>query len=185
MPRTGQFKKGGGRVGDGRHAAGSRSKPRRRSSAKGLTIVENVRAPAPIVKVVRVPAAPAATTSRSAKRTSGGGHTARHHRSAQAIVLRAHGAGEFIPGPFRLRSAAIAGALGYADGGKGLTALKDILGKLPTVGKVPPEVLAGAVANYFADRGDWFDAGAQALLDVGAYKMGQAGFALSGDDDDY
>lgn len=181
MPRTGQFKKGGGRVGDGRRAA-SRSKKHRHSSPKPLTIVENVRSPAPVVKVVRVPAAPAATTSRGAKRTSGG---ARHHRSAQAIVLRAHGAGEFIPGPFRLRSAAIAGALGYADGGKGLTALKDILDKLPTVGKVPKEVLAGAVANYFADRGDWFDAGAQALLDVGAYKMGQAGFALSGDDDDF
>jgi hypothetical protein len=183
MARTGQFKKGGGRVGDGRHAASSRSKPRRRRPpSKGLTIVENVRSPAPIVKVVRVPAA---TTVRRAKRTGGGQHTGRHHRNAHAIVLQAHGAGELVPGPFRLRSAAIAGAIGYADGGKGLTAVKDMLDKLPTVGKLPKEVLAGLALNYFADRGDWFDAGAQALIDVGAYKLGQAGFALSGEDEDY
>jgi len=98
--------------------------------------------------------------------------------------MKAHGAGEMVPGPFRLRSAAISGMLGYADGGKGLTAIKDLLDKIPSVGKLPKEILVGAAMNYFADRGDWFDAGAQAFLDVGAYKLGQAGFALSGEDDD-
>jgi len=182
MARTGQFKKGGGRVGDGRHAGSSRSKTRRRSPSKALTIVENVRAAAPIVKMVRVPTT---TTGRRVKRTDDEHNTTKHHRNAHAIVLRAHGAGELMPGPFRLRSAAIAGAIGYADGGKGLTAVKDMLDKLPTVGKLPKEVLAGLALNYFADRGDWFDAGAQALIDVGAYKLGQAGFALSGEDEDY
>jgi hypothetical protein len=183
MARTGQFKKGGGRVGATRHVKAERSKSRRRSPSKALTIVENVRSPAPIVKVVRVP------TAMSGRSKSGGGNKsqggARHHRNVHTLVMRAHGAGEMIPGPFRLRSAAIAGALGYADGGKGLTAIKDMLDKIPTVGKLPKEAIAGLVLNYFADRGDWFDAGAQAFIDVGAYKLGQAGFALSGEDDDY
>jgi len=186
MARSGQFKKGGGRVGDGRHAGGGRSKTRRRSPSKSVTVVENVRTPAPVVRVVRVPV-PTAMSGRGGKR--GGASNkhqggARHHRNTHSLVMRAHGGGEMIPGPFRLRSAAIAGALGYADGGKGLTAIKDMLDKIPTVGKLPKEALAGLVLNYFADRGDWFDAGAQAFLDVGAYKLGQAGFAISGDDDD-
>lgn len=173
MPRIGQFKKGGGRVGDGRthkhHARG------RRSTSKALTIVEK-----PTVKVIRVP-----TAARLPAKRSHGGVARKHHRNPSTYVERAHGAGQFIPGPFRLRSIAVSGLYGYIEGGKGLDSVKALLDKLPAVGKVPREFLLGAAANYFADRGDWIDAAAQALLDIAGYKAGQAGFALSGDDDDY
>jgi hypothetical protein len=179
MARSGQFKKGGGRVGDSRgHKARGR-----KSSSRGLTIVEKV--PAPVVKVVRVPTAMSGRRHSARGGGGGGGGAGSRRRNAHTLMLREHGAGEMIPGPFRLRSAAIAGLLGYADGGKGFTALKDVLDKLPSVGKVPKKALAGLLLNYFADRGDWLDAGAQAFLDIGAYELGQAGFAISGEDDDY
>jgi len=105
--------------------------------------------------------------------------------AGRSLMKREHGSGEMMPGPFRMRSAAVAGLIGYAEAGKGLTQLADLLNKLPSVGKLPKEAIAGLVLNYFADRGDWVDSGAQAFLDVGAYKLGQQGFSISGDDDDY
>lgn len=170
MARKGQFKKGGGRVGDGRGRKRSRSCA---PTSRALTIVEK-----PQVKVIRVPTSAIATRRK-------GSAPSRRRASSGTIIARAHGAGEFIPGPFRMRSAAISGALGFADAGKGLTGLKDLLDKIPTHGKVPKELLVGLALNYFADRGDWVDAGAQAFIDVGAFKFGQAGFTMSGDEDDF
>ncbi len=107
--------------------------------------------------------------------------------SGRALMKREHGGGEFVPGPFRLRSAAVSGLIGYSESGQGksLAQVQELLNKLPSIGKVPKEAIAGLILNYFADRGDWFDAGAQAFLDVGSYKFGQAGFSMQGDDDDY
>lgn len=168
MPRVGQFKKGGGRVTDGRK--------QRKTTSRALVPYRGgavVRARAPVVvyrtRHVKVP-----VKSRRSSASSG-----------RALMRRELGSGEFIPGPFRMRSGAIAGLLGYAESGKGLTGVKDLIEKIPTMGKVPKEAIAGLVLNYFADRaGDWGDAGAQALLDVGLYKLGQQGFAFSGEDDD-
>lgn len=106
----------------------------------------------------------------------------------RSLMKREHGAGEMLPGPFRLRSAAIAGAIGYSEvggGTKNLTFVNDLLAKLPVIGKVPREALAGLILNYFSDRGDWFDAGAQAFCDVGAYKLGlqEFEFSVKGEDD--
>jgi hypothetical protein len=171
--RVGQFKKGGGRITNGR-------KHTHQAKSKALTIVERVRVPAPTVKIIRVGNGnrQVATTKRSA---AGRHH---HRRSPHALMLKEHGAGEMIPGPFRLRSAGIASLLGYSDAGKGLTAVKDLLDKLPTIGKVPKKALAGLVLNYFANKNDYLDAAAQAFLDVGAYEFGQKGYELAGDEDD-
>jgi len=165
MGRVGQFKKGGGRIGDGR--------TRKRGSTSRAITVYRGQAAAPVVKVVRVGGGRVAKQSRGGSRGSG-----------RSLMKREHGSGEMMPGPFRLRSAAVAGLIGYSEAGKGLTQLADILNKLPTVGKLPKEALAGLVLNYFADRGEWFDSGAQAFLDVGAYKLGQQGFSISGEGDD-
>jgi len=165
MPaRIGQFKKGGGRVSNGR-----------RSSSKAITYR---RGPAPIVKVVRVGGG-----AISKKKRGGGGRSSGGGRS---LMRREHGSGQFVPGPFRMRSAAIAGAIGYAEKEHGLLFINDLLAKIPDIAGVPKEALAGAILNYFADRGDWFDASAQAFLDVGAYKFGQSKFEFtksSGEDD--
>ena len=167
MGRVGQFKKGGGRITNGRRSGGGR----RGSSSRAITVYRG-QAAAPVVKVVRVGGGKVAKQQR---RSSGGG---------RSLMRREHGSGQFVPGPFRMRSGAVSGAIGYAEKGHGLTFITDLLAKLPEVGGVPKEALAGVVLNYFADRGDWFDAGAQAFLDVGAYKFGQAGFKMSGDGDD-
>lgn len=101
----------------------------------------------------------------------------------RSLMRRELGSGEFMPGPYRMRSAAVAAALGYAKGGHGLTGLNDIIEKLPSIGNVPKTALAALILNKFADRGDWFDAGAQALIDISAYEFGQGGFKMSGEDD--
>ncbi|MGE3392211.1 MAG: hypothetical protein AB7O21_19555 [Gammaproteobacteria bacterium] len=102
----------------------------------------------------------------------------------RSVMKREHGVGDMVPGPFRQKSMAVAAALGYAEGGHGLTFVTDVLNKIPAIGKAPKEAIAGLILNYFGDRGDWYDAGAQAFLDVGAYKLGQQKFAMSGEDDD-
>lgn len=109
--------------------------------------------------------------------------TVRKGGGGQSVMRREHGAGEMMPGPFRLKSGAIAGLVGYSESGKGFTALQEFMGKLPTIGKLPKEAIAGVLANYFGDRSEWIDAAAQALIDIAGYKLGQAGFAISGDDD--
>ena len=188
MARVGQFKKGGGRVGNGRTHTKHTKQPshapkqrrRRAATSKALTIVEKV--PAPVVRIVRPRAAPQHAVTHY-----------RHHSRPRApsqsqieqAIAEAHGVGEMVPGNFRLRSAAVAGAVGYADSGKGLGFLHDLLAKMPTIGKVPKEALVGLLANYFAGENEWYDALAQGMLDVGAYKFGQAGFSMSGDDDDW
>jgi hypothetical protein len=106
-----------------------------------------------------------------------------------SVMKREHGTGEMVPGPFRVKSAAVASLLGYSEAGKGAQGIQEVLNKLPAVGKLPKEALAGLAINFFADRAsgsmyEWADAAAQALLDIGAYKVGQSGYALSGDDDD-
>lgn len=105
-----------------------------------------------------------------------------------STMKREHGAGHIVPGPFRLKSAAVSALAGYSAAGKGLPQLQELLNKLPQLGKAPKEAIAGLILNYFADRpgaiGEWADAGAQAFIDIGAYKIGEAGFAISGDDDD-
>jgi hypothetical protein len=160
MPRKGQFKKGGGRVGDGRSR-------KRRSHSKALTVYR----PAPVVvtrtRHVKVPV--------RVRSKSGGG---------RALMRREHGAGEFMPGPFRVKSMAVSAALGYAKGGHGLTQLNELIEKLPTVGGVPKMAVAALLLNKFADRGDWYDAAAQAAADIAAYEFGQAGLAMKGEDDD-
>ena len=108
------------------------------------------------------------------KRKHHGGHIG--HRAA-------HGAGGIVPPAFKLKSAGIAGLIGYSEAGKGFATLKETLDKLPAMGKVPSEIVAGMIANYFSDRSEWVDAAATAFLDVGGYKLGQAGFSVSGDDD--
>lgn len=101
-----------------------------------------------------------------------------------ATIRKAHGAGEFIPGPFRMKSMGFSSLIGYSEAGKGFAALQDFMLKLPTVGKLPKEAIAGAILNYFGDRHELVDAAAQAFLDVAAYKVGQSGYSVSGEDDD-
>lgn len=116
------------------------------------------------------------TVAVAAKRRSGS--------SGTSVMKREHGAGQMIPGPFRLKSAGIASLVGYSESGKGFAALQEFMVKLPTLGKLPKEAVAGLILNYFADRGEWVDAAAQAMIDIAGYKVGQAGFSISGDDDD-
>lgn len=160
MARKGQFKKGGGRVGDGRGR-------KRSHSSKALTVY---RPSAPVV----------VTKTRHVKvpvhvRSKGGG---------RSLMRREHGAGDFMPGPFRVKSMAVSAALGYAKGGHGLTQLNELIEKLPTVGSVPKMAVAAVLLNKFADRGDWYDAAAQAAADISAYEFGQAGLQMKGEDDD-
>jgi hypothetical protein len=155
--RKGQFKKGGGRVGSGR----------KRSSSKALTVY---RPSAPVV----------VTRTRHVKvpvriRSKGGG---------RSLMNREHGAGEFVPGPFRVKSMAFSAALGYAKGGHGLVQLNELIEKLPTIGNVPKMAIAAVIANKFADKGEYYDAAAQALCDVAAYEFGQQGLAMKGEDDE-
>ncbi len=163
MARKGQFKKGGGRVGDGR------SRKRRSSSSKALT-------------VYRAPAAPVVVTRTRHVKVPVRVHAKRG--SSRSLIRREHGAGEFIPGPFRVKSMVISAALGYAKGGHGLAQLNELIEKLPTVGSVPKVAIAALLANKFADRGDWYDGAAQALCDVAAYEFGQAGMQMKGEDED-
>lgn len=160
MPRKGQFKKGGGRVGGSSHK-------RRKSSSRALTVY---RPSAPVVvtktRRVRVPV--------HVRSKSGG----------RSLMRREHGAGEFIPGPFRVKSMVVATALGYAKGGHGLVQLNELIEKLPTIGSVPKVAVAALLVNKFADRGDWYDGAAQALCDVAAYEFGQAGMKMQGEDDE-
>lgn len=94
-----------------------------------------------------------------------------------------HGVGEMVPGPFRLRAAAVSGALGYADSGQGLHMVKEVMDKVPEVGQLPKEILVGLVLNYLADDGnEWADAGAQGFLDVGSYKFGLSGLKTTKDE---
>lgn len=101
-----------------------------------------------------------------------------------SVMKREHGAGRMVPGPFRLKSMGVAAIIGYSEIGKGFTALSQFVDKLPEVGKLPKEALAGFILNYFGDRSEWVDAAASAFLDVGAYKVGLKGFEVSGDGDD-
>lgn len=147
------------------HGGKSHSKKRKHSSGSTAMVRYVPSAPAvryktrTVTKVVR----------------KGGGGT--------SVMRREHGAGEMMPGPFRLKSGAIAGLVGYSEAGKGATAIQEFMNKLPTLGKLPKEAVAGMIANYFGDRSEWVDAAAQALIDIAGYKLGQAGFAISGDDD--
>ena len=61
--------------------------------------------------------------------------------------------------------------------------INELLEKLPTVGSVPKMAVAALLLNKFADRGDWYDAAAQALLDISAYEFGKNDFKMAGDDD--
>ena len=157
--RKGQFKKGGGRVGGGSH---SKKRKAHHSTAlvpyRAAPVVYKTRH---VTKVVKV-------------RSKGGGKRA---------LVHAHGGGHIIPGPFRLKTAGIASLVGYSEAGKGFAALQDVLHKLPTIGKLPPEAVAGALANYFAPHSEWLDAAATAFLDIAGYKVGQAGYSISGDDE--
>lgn len=109
---------------------------------------------------------------------------ARVDERANLAIREAHGAGELIPGPFRLRSMGFASLYGYSEAKQGFSALSEFVEKLPQLGKLPKVALAGAVLNYFADRHELVDAAAQAFLDIGAYKVGEAGYTVSGDADD-
>lgn len=159
MAKKGQFKKGGGRVGGGGK--------KRKSSSHAMTVY---RPSSPVVvtktRRVRVPV--------HIRSKSGG----------RSLMRREHGAGEFIPGPFRVKSMAFSAALGYAKGGHGLLQLNELIEKLPTVGQVPKLAVAALILNKFADRGDWYDAAAQAAADISAYEFGQAGLQMKGDDDE-
>lgn len=161
MAKKGQFKKGGGRVGDGRA---------RKSKKHGSTALVRYVPSAPTVRYKT-------RTHTVVKHSKGGG---------RSLMKREHGAGEFIPGPFRQKSMAISAALGYAKGGHGLTQLNDLMEKIPSIGNVPKVAIAALIANKFADRGDWYDAGAQSLCDIAAYEFGQQGLkmSVSGDEDD-
>lgn len=156
MAKKGQFKKGGGRVGGG-------GKKKHHSTA----LVRY----APAVPVVRYKT----RTHTIVKHSKGGG---------RSLMKREHGAGDFMPGPFRVKSMAVSAALGYAKGGHGLAQLNDLIEKLPSVGGVPKIAVAALLLNKFADRGDWWDGAAQAACDIAAYELGQAGLKMSGDDDD-
>jgi hypothetical protein len=83
-----------------------------------------------------------------------------------------------------LRPAGISALIGYSESGKGFDALQTVLDKLPKMGKAPREALAGLLAYYFRDKSDWIADAAVAFLNIGGYKIGQAGFSISGDDDE-
>jgi len=144
----------------------SGGKSRKRSSSKALV---RYAAPQQIVRYKR--SKPIVIRAKS----RGGG---------KSIIRREHGAGDMIPGPFRLKSMGVSSMIGYSEAGKGFAGLQEFMTKLPTVGKLPKEAIAGAILNYFGDRNDWADAAAQAFLDIAAYKVGHAGYSISGDGDD-
>jgi hypothetical protein len=141
---------------------------RKRSSSGGSTAIVRYSPTAPAVR----------TRTRTVTKIvrKGGGGT--------SVMRREMGSGKMVPGPFRLKSMGVASLIGYSEAGKGFAALQEFVQKLPEVGKLPKEALAGLVLNYFGDRNEWVDAAAQAFLDVGAYKVGQSGYTVSGDDND-
>lgn len=144
----------------------SMAKKKRHHKSKALTVYRS--SPVVVTKTrrVKVPVH---------VRSKGGG---------RSLMRREHGAGEFMPGPFRVKSMAISAALGYAKGGHGLTQLNELIEKLPTMGGVPKMAVAALLLNKFADRGDWYDAAAQAAADISAYEFGQQGLAMKGDEDE-
>jgi len=79
----------------------------------------------------------------------------------------------------RARPAGIASLIGYVS-----TKQASTYEKIPTIGKIPREAVIGLAAHYFSDgRPGLADDVAQAALDVAGYKLGAAGYAISGDDD--
>lgn len=144
---------------------------KKKHSSKAMTVY---RPSAPIVKVVRVGAV---AKKQKHHRPKGGG---RH------LMLREHGAGELQPGPFRIKSMVVAAAIGKSKSANAgsLATLQEWIEKLPTIGGIPKEAIAGLILNKFADRGDWYDGAAQAMLDISAYEFGKADFKMSGDDDE-
>lgn len=146
----------------GRSRKASTSKALVRSSGT-RTVTRYVKGP---TRVVRLGAPPVITKRR---RRGGSG--------------RARG-GSIIPSQFRLKSHGIAALYGYSEAGKGLPQVKELMDKLPKIGKAPPEAIAALICNYFAGKSPWVDAAAAALGDIAGYKLGQQGFAIQGDFDD-
>lgn len=145
------------------------AKKKKKHSSKAMTVY---RPSAPVVvtktRHVKVPVY---------KHSKGGG---------RALMRREHGAGEIQPGPFRMKSMAVSAMIGKSESkdAGGLAQLQDLIEKLPTFGGIPKLAIAGFILNKFADRGDWYDAAAQAALDISSYKFGQNDFKMSGDDDE-
>jgi hypothetical protein len=152
------------------HTHVAKSKKRKHSS-KAMTVYR----PAPVVKVIRV--------------GGGGGHKKKktHHvrGGGRHLMLREHGAGEIQPGPFRIKSMVVAAAIGKSKSTNpgSLAMLPEWIDKLPSVGGVPKEFIAGLILNKFADRGDWYDGAAQAMLDISAYEFGKNDFKMGEDDE--
>jgi hypothetical protein len=147
-------------------------KSRKRSTSKALTRSGGTRTVTRYVKgptrVVRLGAPPIVRRRRRGGSSSGRG-------------------GKLIPSTFRLKQHGVAALYGYTEDGTSMPQIKELMDKLPTVGKVPKEAIAALIANYFANKSPWLDAAAAALGDIAGYKLGQQKFAISGDDgdDDY
>jgi hypothetical protein len=148
------------------------AKSKKKHSSKAMTVY---RPSQPVVKVIRV---------------GGGGSKKKqhHHRpkgGGRHLMLREHGAGEIQPGPFRIKSMVVAAAIGKSKSANpgSLAMLPEWIEKLPSIGGVPKEAIAGLILNKFADRGDWYDGAAQAMLDIAAYEFGKNDFKMGEDDE--
>ncbi len=155
--RKGQFKKGGGRVGGSHHTK------HRKHHSQAMTVYR----PKEVVKY--------------RTRT-----IVKHHRARGGGALAVGRGGFHSSTGFNLadfRAPGIASLFGYSKAGKGFAALNDMMAKLPTLGKAPPEAVAALIAYYFRNKHDIIADTATALMNIAGYEIGQSGYSLSGDDD--
>lgn len=61
----------------------------------------------------------------------------------------------------------------------------DTYNKIPVLGALPREATLGIVLHFVSKKNKHIDRASAALLTVAGYKIGAAGFKLSGDGDDY
>lgn len=137
------------------HFVKSGSSSRRRSSRRTTAIV------------VASPRAITRTRTRTIVRT------ARRRHSGGG------GGGGHTPLKTRLEYAVYGAILGYLE-----TNNADTYAKIPTVGKLPTEIVIGGVLTAFAKKSKHVDRAATAALVIGGNKLAKQGFKISGDFDD-
>lgn len=131
---------------------------------------------------------------------SGGGSRRRRSSSTRAIVVAA-------PRTItrtRTRTVRVRSSRRHGGGGGGHTNLKhkaeamvygallgyietnnaDTYAKIPTMGKLPTELVIGAALTAFSKKSKHVDLAAIVALGIGANKLAKQGFKISGDFDD-
>lgn len=103
----------------------------------------------------------------------------------RTIVRRTHhrrgggGGGGRTPIKQRIEAMVYGALLGYVE-----TNNADTYAKIPTIGKLPTEMVIGGVLTMFAKKSRHVDIAATAALVIGANKLAKQGFKISGDFDD-